>query len=112
MADEIKQKNKSSRSARLGDRVFLWVEEAGELKPRVAFLHDYSATLKLWSLSVLMTGGVMIPYPGIPWSETPKSFHWTLADQVPAVPLESVGVPEIEPLTSGTKPTGEGEEAV
>lgn len=75
------QTSSNSRSVRLGDRVFFWMPEGGELKPRVAFLSEYSEFSNLWSV-LMVSGGILIPYPGVNYSEKPAAFAWTFEDQV------------------------------
>jgi len=82
------QTPKPARYARLGDRVFLWVEEGGKLTPRPAFLTDRSEFSGLWSLNIMTPQGAMIPYPAMPWGEEPKAFHWTFDDFVEPVLVE------------------------
>lgn len=76
------------RSVRLGDRVFLWAEEGGELVPRPAMIVGYYAPSKIWALVVYTPQGNALPYADMPYSPTPKPFHWTLEDQVEPVILD------------------------
>lgn len=93
MADEKQMDEKGtpqkskSRSARLGDRVFLWVKEGGELKPRPAWLTDYSEFSQRFSLVIITPQGALLPYQLMPFSPKPAEFHWTFEDQAKPLPV-------------------------